>query len=331
MSDYRNEFVRSVEIQFSRIMDDRTRERAVNALLTVLGEYEIGKQETALVPHPQVNEILLNRYCACLMIGGKSNKTIAQYRRTAEKLYQVVQKNYSDMGVYDLRLFLAYEKQRGVSNRTLENTRANLSAFFQWMHQEDIIIKNPCVNIDPIKYTDKVRLPFSQVEIDALRFACKTPKERALIEFLLATGIRVSELANMDVSDVNLNTKSVHVKHGKGSKERTVYMNDLARTHLQNYLLNRGVFGNCLFYNKKKERLNPGGIRHILNEIAKRAEVENVHPHRFRRTFATGLSNRGMELQEIQKLLGHSNINTTLEYVYTSDEKVHASYMKYSA
>lgn len=331
MSDFRNEFVQAVEIKFTRIMDAETRELAIDALLAALNEYEIGKPETALVPHPQVNEMLLNKYCACLLIGGKSTKTIAQYRRTAEKLLSVIQRNYTDMGVSDLRLFLAYEKQRGVSNRTLENTRANLSAFFQWMHQEDIIAKNPCMNIQPIKYTDKVRLPFSQVEIDALRFACKTPKERALIEFLLATGVRVSELANMDVTDVDFNSLSVHVKHGKGAKERTVYMSDLARTHLQNYLLNRGVFGNCLFYNKKKERLNAGGIRHILNEIAKRAAVENVHPHRFRRTFATGLSNRGMELQEIQKLLGHSNINTTLEYVYTSDEKVHASYLKFTA
>ena len=331
MSDYRNELIQSVEIQFAQIMSDSMRERAVSALLTVLNEYEVNKTGTAIIPHPMVNETLLNRYCACLMIGGKSTKTIAQYRRTAEKLSDAVQKNYTDIGVYDIRVFLAYEKQRGVSNRTLENTRANLSAFFQWMQQEDIIVKNPCMNIQPIKYTDKVRLPFSQVEIDALRFACKTPKERALVEFLLATGVRVSELANMDVADINFNTLTVHVKHGKGAKERTVYMNDLAKTHLQSYLLNRKMVGPYLFSNKKKERLNAGGIRHILNELGKRAEVENVHPHRFRRTFATGLSSRGMEIQEIQKLLGHSNINTTLEYIYTSDEKVHASYMRYIA
>lgn len=141
----------------------------------------------------------------------------------------------------------------------------------------------------------------------------------------------MSELTAIQVADVNFNDLSIHVTKGKGSKERTVYMNELARTHLQTYLAERGYFGGALFYNKRKENLNPGGVRHILNEIAKRAAVENVHPHRFRRTFATGLADRGMEIQEIRKLLGHSNINTTLEYVYTSDEKIHASYLRYSA
>lgn len=331
MSDYREQFVKSVEIRYSQFMSVDLREWAVDGLLTELADYEISKKVTSIIPHPRVNETILKRFCACLLIEGKSDKTIQQYSRTAIKLAETVGKNYPDMQVYDIRLFLAVEKQRGVSNRTLENTRANLSAFFQWMLMEELIYKNPCMNITPIKYTDKVRLPFSIVEIDALRFACETPKERALIEFLLATGVRVSELSNMDVSDVDFNNNVVQVRHGKGAKQRTVYMNELARIHLQQYLTNRGLIGPSLFYNKRKERLKPGGIRFILNEIGDRAGVDNVHPHRFRRTFATGLSNRGMEIQEIQKLLGHENINTTLEYVYTSDEKVHASYLRYSA
>ena len=265
------------------------------------------------------------------MISGKSEKTIAQYKRTAEKLAQVTNKIYTDIGVYDIRLFLAEEKQRGVSNRTLENTRANLSAFFQWLLQEDHITKNPCMNISPIKYTDKVRLPFSTVEIDSLRFACRTAKERAIIETLLATGMRVSELTGLEVSDVNFSDMSVHVKNGKGAKERTVYIDDLARTHLQEYLKSRKNESSILFLNKDGTQIAPGGIRHILKQLGKRAGVDNVHPHRFRRTFATGMANRGMDIQEIRKLLGHSNINTTLEYVYTSDEKAHASYLRYSA
>lgn len=198
------------------------------------------------------------------------------------------------------------------------------------MAKEEHIAKNPCMNIEPIKYTDKVRLPFSTVEIDSLRFACKTTKERAMIEILLSTGIRVSELTGLRVNDVNFNNLSIHVTNGKGAKERTVYMNDLAKTHLNNYLMEQDVIGSTIFMNKKKKPLNPGGVRYILNTIAKRAGVDNVHPHRFRRTFATGLADRGMDIQEIRKILGHSNINTTLEYVYTSDEKAHASYLKYS-
>ena len=330
MANYKDILIREIEIEFANIMDNATREKAVTMVADVVGGYEIDKTVNPLIPYPNFNEMLLKRFCACLMIEGKSEKTIAQYKRTAEKLFNFIQKNYNDIGVYDIRLFLAFEKQRGVSNRTLENIRANLSAFYQWMLQEELIAKNPCLNIQPIKYPDKVRLPFSPVEIDALRFACKNAKERALIEVLLSTGVRVSELTSLRIYDVNFNNLSVHVIKGKGSKERTVYMNDLARTHLQNYLGERMIEGEFLFYNKKREPLNSGGVRHILKEIAKRAGVDNVHPHRFRRTFATGLANRGMDIQEIRKLLGHSNLNTTLEYVYTSDEKVLSSYMKYS-
>ena len=331
MSDYKNEFVKNVEEMLVHILDEQTLERVTGVILTTLDGYNVVKAETAIVPYEGVNELLLKRFCACLMIAGKSDKTISQYHRTAIKLFEVVQKNYTDMNVYDIRLFLAYEKQRGVSNRTLENTRANLSAFFSWLLQEELINKNPCANIATIKFTDKVRLPFSIVEIDALRFACKNDKERALIEVLLASGMRVSELTNVRISDIDFNKLSVHVTKGKGSKERTVYINELARTHLQKYLLSRKAIGDYLFYNKKGNPLNAGGVRHILNEIAKRANVDNVHPHRFRRTFASGLASRGMELQEIQRLLGHTNINTTLEYVYTSDEKVHSSYLRYIA
>lgn len=331
MADYKMQMLQEMEIALIPLLDAESRTKVVDALTNVISGYDVNKAVTDLIPYENVNGMLLKKYCACLLIEGKSEKTVRLYKRTAEDLERVVGKLYTDMGVYDIRMYLATKKQDGVSNRTLENYRANLSAFFQWLLQEEHITKNPCMNIQPIKYTDKVRLPFSSVEIDALRFACKTDKERAIIEVLLSTGVRVSELTALTLSDINFNDLSVHVTKGKGAKERTVYMNDLARTHLQTYLMGRKEFGTHLFYNKKKEPLNAGGVRHILHEIAKRAGVDNVHPHRFRRTFATGLVSRGMEIQEVRKLLGHSNLNTTLEYVYTSDEKVHASYLRFSA
>lgn len=329
MSDCRSVFLSNVETVLITRFDPDEIETISDAIIKALDGYEITKPERGIVPYDGANEMLLKRYCACLAIQGKSNKTIEQYKRTVLHLFRVVQKNFPEMTVYDVRLFLALEKERGVSNRTLENTRANISAFFQWLLLEDIIQKNPCAAIPPIKYTDKIRLPFSNVEIDRLRFACKTDKERALIEVLLSSGVRVSELADITVPDVDFDRLSIHVKNGKGGKERTVFINQLALAHLQKYLLSRKHTGNHLFYNKKGEPLNPGGVRYILNEIARRANVENVHPHRFRRTFATGLANRGMDIQVIRKLLGHSNINTTLQYVYTSDESVHNSYQKY--
>ncbi len=331
MSDYRNKFIKSVEESLVGVLSDVQLEIVTDEITKALKNYDLVEAEHAIIEYSGINEATLKRFCACMMIEGKSEKTIEQYKRTAEKLIMSVKKNYSDMNVYDIRLFMAYEKQRGVSNRTLENTRANLSAFFQWMTQEELINKNPCMNISPIKYTDKVRMPFSSVEIDALRLACKNEKERAIIELLLSSGVRVSELTNIKTCDIDFNNLSIHITKGKGAKERTAYINELAKTHISKYIMNRGVVGEYLFYNKKKQPLNPGGVRHLLKELGKRANVDNVHPHRFRRTFASGMASRGMELQEIKKLLGHSDINTTLTYVYTSDDKTQISYKRYSA
>ena len=329
--DYKAEFLQRAEIGLAAVLKGDDLDRAVFVVTGLLKDYDLSTASKELILCPHVNENLLNRYCACLSIGGKSDKTIAQYRRTAEKLARASGKNYTDMGVYDIRLFLAEEKQRGVSNTTLENTRANLSAFFQWLLQEDHITKNPLMNIPPIKCPNKVRLPYSTIEIDALRFACRSLKERAIVELLLSTGMRVSELTGLEIQDVNFGEMSIHVRHGKGAKERTVYMTDLARQHLRAYLADRKAFDGAVFLNIEGKPINPGGVRHVLHELGKRAGVENVHPHRFRRTFATSLANRGMDIQEIRKLLGHTNIDTTMEYVYTSDEKAHASYLRYSA
>lgn len=329
MADYKLEFITKTEIELSEKLDHESRITAVDTVTRVLDDYEVTKKNADLIPYEDVNGALLKRYCACLLIEGKSQKTVSQYKRTIEKFSDVVRKNYNEIMVYDIRLFLACEKQRGVSNRTLENTRAYLSAFFQWLSREELIFKNPCLSVKPIKFVDKVKLPFSSVDIDSLRSACNSLKERAIIEVLLSSGMRVSELTALKVSDVNFSNRSIHITNGKGAKERTVYINELALTHLQAYLLNRNIDGSFLFYNYKREQLNVGGVRHILNVIGERANVDNVHPHRFRRTFATGLASRGMNIQDIQHLLGHTSINTTMEYIYMNDDNVRASYLKF--
>lgn len=331
MADYKSQFISDVSEALVGQIAQHDIETVSDEMAIALRDYELTKRVTQLVKYEGANEMILKRYKACLVIAGRSEKTVAQYERTVKKLFIALQKNYTDMTVSDLRFFLAYEKSRGVSNRTLENTRVQISAFFSWLLEEELINKNPCRSITPIKYTKEVKLPFSTVEIDAIRSACKTKKERAIVEFLLSSGVRVSELCTIRISDVNFDTLAVVVREGKGSKQRTVYINDLTSKHLIEYLSKRNVAGDYLFYNKAKQPLNPGGVRHILKTIEERAGIANVHPHRFRRTFATGLANRGMDIQEIGKLLGHSNLNTTLTYVYTSDEKVRTSYLRYSA
>lgn len=331
MADCKAQLISDVTEALVGQIKQRDIETVSDEMVIALRDYEVTKRITDLVKYDGANEMILKRYKACLVIAGKSPKTIEAYCRTARILFTSLQKNYTDMTVSDLRYFLALEKSRGVSNRTLENTRVQISTFFTWLLDEEIINKNPCRTIKPIRYEAKVRLPFSSIELDAIRTACRTKKERAIVEFLLSTGVRVSELCTICLSDINFDTMSIKVREGKGSKQRTVYMNDLAKKHLLDYLADRNVNGDRLFYNKKKEPLNPGGVRHILKVLEDRAEITNVHPHRFRRTFATGLANRGMDIQEIGKLLGHANINTTMEYVYMSDEKVANSYRKFIA
>lgn len=200
------------------------------------------------------------------------------------------------------------------------------------MTDDEIIQKNPLVKIKPIKVPKEIRTAFSDVEMDALRSACKSVKERALVEFLVSTGVRVSELTGMKVEDVNLENLSVHVIHGKGDKERMTYTTPVAAKHLIAYLRSRKEKGSImLFCNREGGMLSTRWIQLLLKKIGARAGVENVHPHRFRRTFATNLSKRGMEIQEIQKLLGHANINTTMIYVSTDDSMIKASYSRYSA
>lgn len=331
MTDYKNQIVTALERSLVMSYGAEVAEEAAQELLKILKPFEIVKPSTDLAVYEETDELLLKEYCACLLVEGKSKNTLKLYQKVVKSLARDVKKHYVDMSASDIRLYLAIQKSRGVSNSTLETERACISAFFQWMTREDKIPKNPCATISPIKYTEKIKLPFSPVEIDAIRSACKNYKERAIVEVLLSSGVRVSELTDLKVSDINFDDLSVTVRCGKGGKSRTTYMNDLAKTHLLKYLFNRNTMNEYLFYNKKKERLSAGGVRFILKQIGERAGVDNVHPHRFRRTFATGMARRGMEVQEIQKILGHTNINTTMEYVYTSDEHTQLAYKKYIA
>ncbi|MBP5709048.1 MAG: tyrosine-type recombinase/integrase, partial [Bacteroidales bacterium] len=300
-------------------------------MFLALKEFELTKTVSDIVPYAAVNELILKRYKACLIIAGRSPKTIACYERIVIKLYEAVQKNYTDMTVSDLRYFLAYEKSRGVSNRTLDNTRVQISSFFTWLLDEELIFKNPCRTIAPIKYTRKVKAPFSSLEIDAMRIACRNPKERAIIEFLLSSGVRVSELCSIQLSDIDFDNLTVVVKEGKGAKQRIVYINELAKKHLIEYLSERKINGDYVFYSKFGNPMSPGGIRHLLKTIEHCASITNVHPHRFRRTLATNLASRGMDIQEIARLLGHSDLNTTQQYVYINDQRVQLSYKRYIA
>ena len=329
MNDPRLSLLKSIEQCLYQNLDPEEAEEITGAITIILGDYEVTDRCTDVAVLDTTNEKILKTYCACLMVEGKSEKTVYQYKRCVQRLSEFLSKPFPEVGTYDIRFFLASEKQRGLSERSLENIRSYLSAFFTWLHTEEMIAKNPMAAIKPIDYTEDIKKEFSDVEIDRLRGACQTKRERAIIEVLLATGVRVSELSDMKVCDIDYKAMEVKVEHGKGGDKRITYITPVAIAHLEAYFDERSEKeGVCLFYNKNHEQLEAGGIRHSLKQIGKRAGVEDVHPHRFRRTFATRLAMRGMDVREIQALLGHKNLNTTMIYINNDKESIRANYRK---
>ena len=332
MSDYRTKFTQELIENLSTHFASEQLQLITEVTTKVLANYDISEKCTQIVPRDDRNEKLIKKYMACLMVDGKSSKTMYVYSTVLRRFMEFINIPLQKVSTYDIRFFLASMKETGVSDRTLENYRAYISSFYQWMSREDFIAKNPCEKISPIKYKIEVRLPFSSTEIDSLRSACRTQKQRAILELLLSSGVRVDELANLDIEDLNLNSCAVHVREGKGKKERITYMSDLCAFHVKKYLEGRTDDKPELFLSqKKKKRILAGGIRNIVYTIGKSAGVENVHPHRFRRTFATNLSRRGMDVQTISKLMGHSNIDTTMIYVYEDKSRIAQEYNKYTA
>ena len=331
MSDYRKEFIESVERSLVETLDPATLDIIVRKVMKALGDYEITKRTTELAVYDDANERMLKRYLATLLVEGKSQKTIYSYRRDLTRFFDFVGKPYTKVGPYDIRYYLGSEKERGIKNSTIERTRSVIHSLFSWLTVEDEIPKNPCAAVKRIKVQEEERLAFSAVDMDAMRHTCKTPRERALIELLASSGVRVSEACNLNVSDIDFNTMEVHVRHGKGGKSRTTYISDVAKLHLQMYLRTRNENCDALFCNHQHKRLGDDGIRLILDKISERSGVSNVHPHRFRRTLATNLVASGMPIQEVQRILGHSNINTTMRYVCLNDQKVKSSYRQHIA
>lgn len=329
----KDKLLSDIETRLSLQFDAETREKVMHSIISALGDYEVTEKITDMVVrHEDINAKIMKRYVACMRINGMAEGTVQQYVRTLNALADTIGKRYTEMSAYDVRFFLGEAKERGNKNSSVENQRAYISSFFKWMHSEEMIERNPCEKIKPIKVEKEIRLPFTAVEIDRLRTACKGPAERAIIETLLSSGIRREELCNLKVTDVDLERLTLRVRRGKGGKDRQTYISDVAAEHIKRYLSRRKVESEFLFVSRKtRENYTPNGILVMVRRIGARTGVEKVHPHRFRRTFATEARRRGMDIHTISKLMGHSNIDTTERYIYTADDQLQAEYRKYSA
>ena len=272
---------------------------------------------------------LLKIYLDAKEIEGRSKKTIERYRYIITRAMTSIRAPLRKVTVYHLRSYLMDMRNKGTADSTVEGTREILCAFFGWLHKEGLIDGNPCANLSPVKCAKVVRLPYSDVEVEKLKEACKSVRDRAIISFLLSTGCRISEMCELNRDDIDF-ANAECIVHGKGNKERTVYLTPVAMLNLKRYLSTRSDVLPALFIGQRKNQITPCGVRAMLNVIEKRSGVENVHPHRFRRTLATNLIARGMPIQEVAAILGHDKIDTTMRYVYIDRRSLKTAYQKYA-
>ena len=302
---------------------------AVDMALTALfRKYDVSESCTELAVCDDSNERIINTYIASMRLEGRSEKTLKQYYDALTKLLDEIPKNIKDIKTNDIRYHLAhYQSTHKVSNATVNNKRKFLSAFFVWATKEEIIDRNTMLKINSIKEKYVTKKPFSDIELAKIRDVLKNDREKALVEFLLSTGCRVSEVAGLKVEDVNFRDGEC-VVCGKGNKERTVYINNKAMYYLERYLPDKMDASRPLFLNGWGKSMAKGNIEQLMRDIGKRAGVSKVHPHRFRRTMATNAMKRGMPVQYIQVILGHSKLDTTMIYCIYDKEMVKAEYLK---
>lgn len=274
-------------------------------------------------------EDFLDAYIGALSVEGKSKKTIKRYDYIIRRFLNDVKIPSEKMSVFNIRSYFAKEKNRGISDRTLDGVRQILNIYFGWLHREGVIKTNPMGNIGAIKSKKKILDVFSDVDIERMKPHCKTTRDLAIIMFLLTTGCRIEEVCNLNKSDVNLKSFEVKVL-GKGNKERIVYLDDVAGMFIQQYLDGRHDDNEALFVNRTMERLQQGGVRRMLKVIEKESGVNNIHPHKFRRTLATNLIKKGMPIEKVAAILGHEKIDTTMKYIVLDNSDIKYAYQKYA-
>lgn len=328
--DIRSEIVQKVMQVLIGKVDDDVIDMVQDALIIQLNAYELTERCTEVAVRDDTAEGKLNKYIATKRIEGKSERTLRRYREQDMALLNFLGKPMEKITTDDIRFYLSVKRQRDkLKNSTLDGMRRCYNSFFGWLMVERMIPYNPCASIPKIKSTKIIRKPFSPADIDKIRRACDNARDLALVDFLYSTGCRVSEVAALDISDIDFGRKECVVL-GKGDKQRTVYLTEVAAENLQDYLNGRKDFNEALFVGKGR-RMGKGGIESLVKHLGKRAGVENAHPHRYRRTLATNLLDRGMNIQDVAAMLGHSDLKTTQVYCYISQSNVKVAYHKYGS
>lgn len=279
------------------------------------------------------NEEYLSMFLAAKQIEGCSARTIQYYKVTVEHMIRRIPIEIRKITTDDIREYLAeYQKMNSCGKVTVDNVRRNLSSFFSWLEEEDYILKSPMRRIHKIKTKQAVKEVITDEMIEQLRDHCKCKRDLAMIDLLYSTGIRVGELVGLNRTDINFGEREC-VVYGKGDKERRVYFDAKSKLHLQDYLKERVDDNPALFVtlDAPYERLKISGVEIRVRELGRKLNMDKIHPHKFRRTMATRAIDKGMPIEQVQKILGHSQIDTTMQYAIVNQNNVKSAHRKYIA
>lgn len=274
---------------------------------------------------------LIDSFVYAKRIEGCSEKTLKYYRTTIEAMTEAIDKGVRHMQTDDLRAYLTeYQENHRSSRVTIDNIRRILSSFFSWLEDEDHILKSPVRRIHKVKTASNIKETYTDEELEKMRDNCEELRDLAIVDMLASTGMRIGEMVLLNKTDINFNEREC-VVFGKGDKERVVYFDARTKIHLQNYIDSRADENSALFVTLRAPytRITIGGIESRLREMGKNLEIEKVHPHKFRRTLATMAIDKGMPIEQLQKILGHKRIDTTLQYAMVKQSNVKQAHRKY--
>ncbi len=322
------QFINEIQRRMLPYLNNEQLKHLGNALEEVLQGATVTYEETH---HEGKQADLVEAFITAKRIEGCSEKTLKYYRKTIEALIAGIGKTAQQITTEDLRTYLTnYQIQRGSSKVTIDNIRRILSSFFSWLEDEDFILKSPVRRIHKVKTAKVVKDTYTDEALELMRDNCTNARDLAIIDLLASSGMRVGEMVMLNREDIDFNEREC-VVIGKGNKERLVYFDARTKIHLQNYLNERTDANPALFVSLKApyERLMIGGVETRLREMGKRLNLQKVHPHKFRRTLATSAIDKGMPIEQVQQLLGHQKIDTTMHYAMVKQQNVKLAHRKY--
>lgn len=294
-------------------------------------EHSLAESKESNEDIQETNDNMLHLFLSAKQVEGCSEKSLKYYRTTLSKMIKSIAKPVRQVETNDIRNYLSsYENESHASKVTIDNVRRIISSFFSWLEDENYIIKSPARRIHKIRVGKTVKDVYSDEELEQMRDSCINIRDLAMIDVLASTGIRAGELVQLNISDINL-AKREFIVLGKGNKERKAYFDARSKLHISQYINSRTDDNKALFVslNNPHNRLTIRGVENMLQRIGQSLAETNVHPHKFRRTLATKAIEKGMPIEQVQVLLGHSQIDTTLRYAMVNQNNVKLSHQKY--